>query len=134
MRFRAFCIVWLFLAAEQGYARSAENESVTILVNSLNVKPSSCITTREGRECFTDVVFKWQLKKVQDVCLINKNTGKTIRCWQQAQSGRIKVEFRSDKNVIFQLVGDNNQIINETSVDISWVYKSSPRKRRWRIF
>ena len=134
MRFRILTALLLLLEPEQGSARIAETSRSVMAPPPLSVKPSSCITIREGRECFSPVTFNWQLDVTKDVCLVDIDKQKTVKCWQQAQSGRIKIDFKSDAKVTYQLLDQEQRILAETFVDVSWVYKASPRKRRWRIF
>ncbi|MDO6524566.1 DUF3019 domain-containing protein [Motilimonas sp. 1_MG-2023] len=103
--------------------------------DSISVTPEKCVALREGRQCLADVVFHWQTVVPGDYCLIEKEALTVARCWQGSSSGQHKFAFSKQQTTQFLLVvKDTNRVVLETEVEVSWVYKTKHKKRRWRLF
>ncbi|MCE2594471.1 DUF3019 domain-containing protein [Motilimonas cestriensis] len=101
----------------------------------ISVKPEKCVALREGRQCLADVAFDWQTAVVGDYCLVEKEALTVVRCWQGTSSGRYRLAFSKQQTTQFLLVvKDTNRVVLETEVEVSWVYKTKHKKRRWRLF
>ena len=97
--------------------------------------PEQCVTLRQGRSCFAKVELHWQSYSKQSFCLYQQDQKKQLGCWQNNNNARIKIEFESNKSVIYQLrTTSDNKVIAETQVEVSWQHKNTARKRRWRLF
>lgn len=100
-----------------------------------SAKPASCVALHQGRKCYAVVALSWQTLKTGDYCIVEKENGQLLQCWKNSRSGSMSIEFESSTQVEYQLTAaDQKQTIAQTSVNVSWVHKSSPRKRRWRLF
>ena len=134
MRFNwAHCLVLSF-GLQHSSVWANNSESTSLAGDLFKVKPSTCVTIREGRDCFTKITFNWRLPEQKNVCLVDKNANKVLKCWQNSHEGQAKFEFKSQIKVTYLLLDQEQNVLGETLVDVSWVYKASPRKRRWRIF
>lgn len=110
-------------------ATTAQAQSV------LSVQPASCVALHQGRTCFAQLSLNWRSTGAGDFCIYLKGNKQPVRCWKNSQGNLINFEFESNKKVVFQLIEQRkNHVVAETSVDVSWVHKAAPRKRRWRIF
>ena len=84
---------------------------------------------------FATVELQWRSDAKQSFCLYQEGKKKQLGCWQNNNNVQIKVEFESNKSVKYQLRAlNNNKVIAETKVEVSWQHKSTSRKRRWRLF
>ncbi|WDD98499.1 DUF3019 domain-containing protein [Thalassomonas actiniarum] len=101
----------------------------------LSVQPATCVALHQGRTCFAQLSLNWQSTGAGDFCIYLKDSKQPVRCWKNSRGNLTSFEFESDKKVVFQLIEQGkNHVVAETSVDVSWVHKAAPRKRRWRIF
>jgi hypothetical protein len=97
--------------------------------------PEQCVTLRQGRDCFAEINIHWQSSNMQTLCLYQKGVEQHLKCWRNSESAHITIEFISNKSVSYQLRNlSNDKLIAETEVKVSWLHKSSIRKRRWRLF
>jgi predicted AlkP superfamily phosphohydrolase/phosphomutase len=132
------------VASEFTEKSNKKNEKLAqILVTPLTftAQPSNCIALRHGRTCYANVKLNWSSHIKQDYCIYIKQqktertTRESIQCWKDSNGSQIVFNFESNKKIEFQLISSkDNQVIAETAVEISWVHKPTPRKRRWRIF
>lgn len=104
----------------------------------LQVQPNKCVALNQGRECFTQIMIRWEFKEKSDYCLFLKGLEelpRPIKCWQGLNQGQWQYEFQSAKDAQFILMEKNsNTVLASASVQVSWLYKASTRKRRWRLF
>ncbi|WDE11280.1 DUF3019 domain-containing protein [Thalassomonas haliotis] len=101
----------------------------------LSVQPATCVALHQGRTCFAQLSLNWQSTGAGNFCIYLKDSKQPVHCWQNSRGNLINFEFESNKKVVFQLIEQGkNHVVAETSVDVSWVHKAAPRKRRWRIF
>ncbi len=107
-----------------------------LTVNStFSVLPAKCITLTQGRQCFATITFTWQTQAQGNYCIYQVGKKEAIDCWFNQKQNSITFEFESNKTMHYQLVAyDFDKVIAEAAVEVSWVHKASPRKRRWRIF
>lgn len=101
----------------------------------LSAKPANCVALHQGRTCYATVAIQWQTPTIGNFCLYQKTTKTLMQCWKNSQGEQIQFEFESDIKREYQLVAEKTKsIIAETAVNVSWVHKATPRKRRWRLF
>jgi len=102
----------------------------------LVVTPKRCIALRKGQVCYLEVDFSWQHAQINDYCLVNTTTSKTIKCWQQQRQGEFSFDFQSTLSNDFALRHKTSTIdLANTQIIVAWVYKSSKRaKSTWRLF
>jgi hypothetical protein len=104
-----------------------------------SAQPANCIALRHGRTCYANVTLNWSSSVKQDYCIYTKpeknKQQQMINCWKNSKAGQVIFNFESNKKVEFQLISSKDKrVIAETSVEVSWVHKATPRKRHWRIF
>ncbi len=97
-------------------------------------QPTMCVALTQGRTCYANVTIEWNTVKEGDFCILQKASNKQLKCWQQTQGKIFSFEFESNKSITYQLIKDNNELVAETTINVTWVHKKSPRKRRWRLF
>jgi len=134
-------LAWLFLGLfsylPSAQAQEADNAlSATLDTQVLfSAKPASCVALRQGRTCFAPVSLIWQAPKLGNYCIVEQDSNNTIACWNNSKSNTATFEFESKTKRVYQLIHKGEQaVIAQTSIDVSWVHKASPRKRRWRLF
>tara|TARA_R110000744_G_scaffold378566_1_gene494892 strand:- start:276 stop:689 length:414 start_codon:yes stop_codon:yes gene_type:complete len=115
---------------------SAQQESAEINVRTLlSAMPAKCVTLTQGRQCFATVTLTWHAPNIGNYCIYQVGTNKALDCWYNQQQNTLIFEFESSKSVQYTLVENNSeQVIADTHIEVSWVHKASPRKRRWRLF
>ena len=74
------------------------------------------------------------MQTLGNFCLYQKNPRRKVKCWQQSKGNSTLLEFESSEKLTFQLINQQNNLVAETAIDVSWVHKATPRKRRWRLF
>jgi len=113
-------------------ASSLENSQQAQLV----VTPKPCVALRKGQKCYLEVTFNWQHPNVNNYCLVNSTTNKTMKCWQQQKSGEFSFDFQSTQSNNFALRQQKSTTdLAMTTIPVAWVYKSSKRaKSTWRLF
>lgn len=97
-------------------------------------KPAMCVALTQGRTCYANIKIEWNAQTNSDFCIFHKAREQYIKCWKNLSKGVHSFEFQSKEPVTYQLINAQNKPIAETTVDVSWVHKKSPRKRRWRLF
>lgn len=137
-------LLLLVMVAQEASTQEQNTEQSTI---TFTATPSNCVALRQGRKCFTKVALTWQVAEVGNFCIYQHSDklkqSKVIQCWQNSLGNFTEFEFQSNEKVVYQLVsikdspfkqGIHETVIAHTSVEVSWVHNSSPRKRRWRLF
>jgi hypothetical protein len=120
---------------------SAKAETITDkdpLLIQLVAQPNSCITLYQGRSCFANITFNWQSNEQGRYCLHQQSKSgenKMLHCWQISKGDKKTLVFESTETTTFALKKQySDKVLSETKVSVSWVHKSTPRKRRWRLF
>ena len=129
---------WILLLCLSLCSFSIIAQSKKIIQLGLHAQPNKCVALNRGRECFATILINWQLESVNDYCLLIKHTdGKLteLKCWEQTSSGQLSFEFQSTRDIQLVLTrsADNKTVASE-SIQVSWLYQASARKRRWRLF
>ncbi|UUO24419.1 DUF3019 domain-containing protein [Colwellia sp. M166] len=127
-------VLLIYFSCTTVNAATIEN-SATIKVSGLSAMPTKCITLTQGRQCFATVTLRWQAPVKGNYCIYQVGKNKALDCWYNQQQNTTTFEFESSKTVQYKLVAyDQEQTIAYTHIEVSWVHKASPRKRRWRLF
>jgi len=116
------------------FSHPAHSAELVVAPQQLIAQPALCVALDEGRKCFTKVTLTWTTVTVGDFCLYQKSPRRKVKCWQQSKGNNTLLEFESSEKLTFQLIDQKNVPVAETLVDVSWVHKATPRKRRWRLF
>jgi hypothetical protein len=132
--FVIFCI--LFINSVSAAEKKAQSKPASLkLTTVISAQPARCITLNQGRKCFATVTLNWQTPQIGDYCVYAQAQKKLIHCWKSSRQDSTIFEFESSENIHYQLISsESKQVIAETAVEVSWVHKASPRKRRWRLF
>jgi hypothetical protein len=101
----------------------------------LKIKPNNCVAISQGRDCFADLEISWQLSQPKNVCLFELGVERPIKCWSKKHKGSYSVSFVAKIDTEFLLVNaaSGEVLINEV-MSVTWVYRESRKKRRWRVF
>lgn len=134
--FLSSSIVFPLNAAEQKSAEQRASADGDLQINiQIRALPEQCVTLRQGRDCFAEVNIHWESQHKQTLCLYQEGLDKHLKCWRNNESAHIAIDFVSNKSINYQLRNLNdNKLVAETQVTVSWLHKSSNRKRRWRLF
>ncbi|MEM0911480.1 MAG: DUF3019 domain-containing protein [Pseudomonadota bacterium] len=103
--------------------------------NILILSPSKCIAISEGRDCYADIQISWTLDAAKDVCLFSDLESTPLKCWNSKASAKETFELVSNSSIHFRLLDTNNdELLAESTLKVTWIYKKQQRKRRWRVF
>lgn len=135
-------IALLFFVTFNGFIPSSIAEDKPAFVHKIEfrVQPQQCVTLRQGRDCFATITLQWQKASEQSLCLyqVNKkqiNNKQQLRCWQKSRTGQVSIEFESSDSLTYQLrTLQEDHLVAETEVVVSWLHKNTTRRRRWRLF
>lgn len=110
----------------------AENDKSRV---SFNATPSRCIALHQGQTCYTKVTLTWQ-DIDEELCLFEASRSEALTCGASSDIKRYVLIFESDVSLLYELRSrSNNELLGQTVVKISWVYKENTEKTsRWRLF
>jgi len=130
-----FIAVTLSILSQTSRANNIDDNQTFDTAIQFNAQPANCVALTQGRKCFARIKFYWKVEQADNICLVRKDNNYLIQCWKNINEVSTSIEFESDKKVVYQLIQQQTrQAIAETTVNVSWVHKSTPRKRRWRLF
>lgn len=120
----AFLSVFTFVASGN---ESEQKQSI------LTIQPQKCVAMREGQTCFINLEINWTLEATGNYCLYASNQNEPLRCWYDARSGIFKTEFSNNKNTVFYLKNEQNELA-QVELKMAWVYKRKRSSVSWRVF
>lgn len=135
--FTILLLALLFVFSYKPIIAKAVNHEKNTNVKTITftAQPAQCVTLRQGRDCFANIRLKWQTPLKQNICLFQEDQQQKIKCWESHDHANIVIEFESNESISYQLrTLSDNKIIAQTHIKVSWLHKSSTRKRRWRLF
>lgn len=99
----------------------------------IKAQPAQCVALHQGRECFATISLNWQPILLGHYCLYQKET--LVKCWENNTSSIISFNFQSSETKRYSIIDQRNKnVVAQTTIEVSWVHKATPRKRRWRLF
>jgi hypothetical protein len=129
---------WILLLCLFFSASQTSAQSKTEIQFGLNAQPNKCVALNQGRECFANILINWRLENADNYCLMIRQLDEKLtelKCWQQTSSGQLSYEFQSVRGLQFLLTrSSDNETVASASIQVSWLYQASARKRRWRLF
>lgn len=101
----------------------------------LEFKPNKCVALHKSRQCFARVKVRWQSSSPGHYCLFNLESEQQVACWKSKDSAIFQYEFESADSVNYELRNMvSGRSIASASISVSWLYNSSNKRRRWRLF
>jgi hypothetical protein len=125
------------LQAEESRLIERKSEADNLIDNpvTFSAQPAMCVSLHQGRTCYASVSLQWSIEQNSNICIVDKQQRKKLKCWKNSRYNQLMFEFESNKKIEFQLINaDTEQVIAETVIEVSWVHKATLRKRRWRLF
>lgn len=118
-----------------------QNKSL-VLQPELIAQPNKCVALNEGRACFAKVNVTWHLDHPANICLLDSVKSEPLFCWRNATRGQYLYNMEASKDIKLSLIllkesnlkVQPNTSLAHTTINVSWLYKSNSRKRRWRLF
>jgi hypothetical protein len=99
------------------------------------LKPNSCIAMSKGKDCYGNLVLSWTLQSPRNVCLYQEQRERPIFCWSKRLTGEYSGPFVLSRSSKYSLVDvENEEVLFTDSIAVTWVYKESRKRRRWRLF
>jgi hypothetical protein len=105
------------------------------------VKPARCIALHQGQTCYQDLELNWRTPPTGDYCLVQLGDAEgsepsLISCWSGIEKTSHRLEFVSDRNIIYQIrLRDQTTALAQVVVELAWVYKSgSTNYNVWWLF
>jgi hypothetical protein len=114
---------------------SASADEVTTLPK-LAIKPTQCVSMRQGQDCFVNVDVSWQVDKKGDYCLYSTQASTPLKCWSNSHIGNFQADIFVTQNVTFTLKSQNNNVSIISSVlELAWVHTTQRLSHSsWRVF
>lgn len=102
----------------------------------LSLQPNKCVALHKGRQCFAKINIKWHVLEQGDFCLHQTTEPqKELACWSNKKQAKLEYEFASQSNTEFVLKErSSGKVIARSEINVSWLYNSSNKRRRWRLF
>ena len=137
--------VTLVILLFSGWAKSTfaqQQSDIGEIQSELIAQPNKCVAINQGRACFAKVNVSWTLDRPANIWLVDSLKSRPLFCWQNVLSGRYLYNMEADKDVQLRLVvvekaakqALSDMAIAQTTIKVSWLYKTNSRKRRWRLF
>ncbi|MFY8273168.1 DUF3019 domain-containing protein [Pseudoalteromonas sp. SSDWG2] len=118
--------------AKESITQNAAPEQVP---ESLLSTPNTCVALRQGRTCYSDITFAWQVSNEGHFCIRQQSQNSPLHCWNNIKQGEVTVDFASATAQIYEMVNmQTQQVVAQSEVKVQWVYTSKQKKRRWRLF
>ncbi|MFC3032238.1 DUF3019 domain-containing protein [Pseudoalteromonas fenneropenaei] len=130
-----YVLVILSHTAQAEQLRTAAFDVTPSGGNTLATTPQTCVSLRQGRNCYIELEINWQVNAAQPVCIKNRNTDIVLECWQDSLQGAFKYDFNHTESQTFELITQHGgQSLASADVQVQWVYTNRQEKRRWRLF
>jgi len=100
----------------------------------LTITPNKCVALRKGQTCYQSIVVRYNAPDKSDLCLVRDDLTEPLVCWKNITNVEYSYRFVSDKSVWFRIVGVDQTSKASARVNVSWVYKRSRKRNRWRLF
>ena len=119
-------------------AEQATNTKLTATnarVGQLSLQPNQCVALRKNRDCFATIEMLWSATEKGNYCLVTRSPKRALACWSNAEQGTFVYQFASRNTIEFILIEQNSkQVLSQSKVEVSWLYNSTNKRRRWRLF
>jgi hypothetical protein len=102
----------------------------------LTIKPTQCVSLRQGQSCFVTADISWQVAKTDDYCLYSTEKITPLKCWLSVNAGHFIEDIELKENITFTLKAQNDtrSIVSEV-LELAWVYKAQRLSHSsWRVF
>ena len=102
----------------------------------LRIKPSQCVSLRQGQDCYVQLSINWQAPVKGNYCLYSAQGAEAILCWQNQNAGTQQIEIKINGDTRFWLQAQgSDEVVAETLVKQAWVHKKQRLSfSSWRIF
>lgn len=121
-----------------GYAGTALAQVAPSEQLALVSQPTKCVALTQGRECFAKIVLTWKTRNEGDYCVVREMQDSRripLQCWDSKSSGKFVFDMQATQDVVILLLEKNaKEAIGRSEIQVSWLYQSNSRKRRWRLF
>jgi len=138
----AVTLVLLIVSCWTKAAHANEQNENVVFQPELIAQPNKCVALNEGRACFALVNVTWQSNEPGNICLFDSLNAKPLFCWNHASKGQYWYNMEASEDVTLKLTllqntktrVDSELSLAQTTIKVSWLYKTNSRKRRWRLF
>lgn len=102
----------------------------------LRIKPSQCVSLRQGQDCYVTLNIDWQAANKGNYCLYSAQKVEAILCWQDQAAGQRQIDMKINGDTQFWLKDQaTGKTIAKTLVKQAWVHKKQAVSfSSWRIF
>ncbi len=120
-------ILPIYLAISNGLAQAADLH--------FDVSPRKCVTLKQGNQCYQDIEVNWQIKDKGNYCLTLSSQEKPLQCWTNQASAKYEFEFIGKQTALLSLVeAQSGKLLQQTDIEVKWVYRNRSRNLSWRVF
>lgn len=100
----------------------------------LTVTPDKCVALRKGQTCYQTLRIEFTASDIGDYCLRIAGQSTTLQCWSGTKSAEYRYELAASRAADFEVIDASQSAVASARVTISWVYKQSRSRSRWRLF
>lgn len=100
----------------------------------LTVTPDKCVALRKGQTCYQTIRIKLTTSNMGDYCIRIAEQATKLQCWNGITSAEYRYELAASRAIDFEVIDTNQSAVASARVTISWVYKQSRSRSRWRLF
>lgn len=101
----------------------------------LEVSPSKCVTLKQGNNCYQDIEVQWQTEQPGNYCLTLSTQEKPLQCWTNKNQGDFEFEFVGSNTAMLSLLEqDSGKLVEQSNIEVKWVYRNRSRNLSWRLF
>ncbi|WP_199611444.1 DUF3019 domain-containing protein [Flocculibacter collagenilyticus] len=102
----------------------------------LTIKPTKCVSLKQGEVCYVSVSVVWQVSDIGDYCLFSTLQKKPLQCWYSTKQGAFSQEVEMNDDVAYSLKkAKSGQVVVSSTLPLAWVYKKEKFSHAsWRIF
>lgn len=101
----------------------------------LQIKPSQCVSLRQGQTCYVEVEVVWQSNELGDYCLYVQSQKSPVQCWTGRIAGNATYEAATTDDLLFVLTPANSRtVLAQAELKAAWVYQKKRNAVSWRLF
>jgi len=100
----------------------------------LVVTPKKCVAVRKGNTCYQSVVLSYSASNKADVCLVLEGRDEPLACWNNVADIEFRYRVATDEGAWFHIIDEDEFILASARINVAWVYKSTRKRNRWRLF
>jgi len=102
----------------------------------LEIKPTKCVSLKQGQICYVDLEITWRTRETGDYCVSSSQQNSPLQCWSSTQQGALSKRVKMAKDIVYTLTNkEGDKVLVSAVLPLAWVYeKQKFSHSSWRIF